>query len=383
LVEVQTGLEPLAAPEQQAALAAAMATATQALANYRSWLQRNIASMDTAFSIGPRAYQWFLVNVALIPSTPDELLLQGRQAWNRAVAWDVLEQHRNQDLPPLPVFASAQAQMETSSRNEQEIRAFLRSQDLMTVPDWLMHYRNLPLPPYLKPLAFMGVTDDLTSETRLDQDAVSYIPEPSEDLPFFARASATDPRPLIAHEGVPGHYFQLAMSWANPDPIRRRYIDSSANEGIGFYVEEMLLQAGLFSFSPRSREIIYGFMRLRALRVEVDIRLATGEFTLEEAAGYLARTVPMDPATASGEATFFASNPGQAISYQVGKLQIEQFLADAKLGRGDSFSLRDFHDSLMRNGNVPIALQRWEYLDRDDEILRLRALDTQAATVPD
>ena len=383
LVEVQTGLEPLAAPEQQAALAAAMATATQALANYRSWLQRNIASMDTAFSIGPRAYQWFLVNVALIPSTPDELLLQGRQAWNRAVAWDVLEQHRNQDLPPLPVFASAQAQMETSSRNEQEIRAFLRSQDLMTVPDWLMHYRNLPLPPYLKPLAFMGVTDDLTSETRLDQDAVSYIPEPSEDLPFFARASATDPRPLIAHEGVPGHYFQLAMSWANPDPIRRRYIDSSANEGIGFYVEEMLLQAGLFSFSPRSREIIYGFMRLRALRVEVDIRLATGEFTLEEAAGYLARTVPMDPATASGEATFFASNPGQAISYQVGKLQIEQFLVDAKLGRGDSFSLRDFHDSLMRNGNVPIALQRWEYLDRDDEILRLRALDTQAATVPD
>jgi uncharacterized protein (DUF885 family) len=188
---------------------------------------------------------------------------------------------------------------------------------------------------------------------------------------------------LIAHEGIPGHYFQLALSWANPDPIRRRYIDSCANEGIGFYVEEMLLQTGLFSFSPRTREIIYSFMRLRALRVEVDIKLATGEFSIEQAADYLAHTVPMDRDTAAQEAIFFAFNPGQAIGYQIGKIQIEKFLTDARLDRGDAFSLRQFHDFLLQNGNVPIALQRWEYLDRDDEIRRLQSLANQAATVPD
>jgi uncharacterized protein (DUF885 family) len=246
-----------------------------------------------------------------------------------------------------------------------------------------MHYRNRTLPAYLQPLAFMGVTDDLTSESRLHEDAYSYIPEPAADLPFFKRSAAMDPRPLIAHEGVPGHYFQLALSWAHPDPIRRRYIDSGANEGIGFYVEEMLLQAGLFNFSPRSREIIYSFMRLRALRVEVDIRLATGEFSIEQAGDYLARTVPMDRDTAVEEAVFFAFNPGQAIGYQIGKIQIEKFLTDARLDQGAEFSLRQFHDFLMQNGNVPIALQRWEYLGRDDEIIRLGALGSQPVTVPD
>jgi hypothetical protein len=356
--------------------------ATRALQDYAGWLQGNLDSMQTAFAIGPHAYQWFLANVALVPHSPEQLLAQGNQAWNRAVAWEVLEQNRNREVPPLPLFESAARQIQASFLKENEIRAFLESRNLVTVPDWLMHYRNRLMPAHLEPLAFLGVTDDLTSETRLDEDAYSYIREPSDTLPYFALSAARDPRPLIIHEGVPGHYFQLALSWANPNPIRRRYIDSSINEGIGFYVEELLLQAGLFDFSPRSREIIYNFMRLRALRVEVDIRLAVGEFTIERAADYLARAVPMDRETALEEAVFFAFNPGQAISYQVGKLQILRFLADAKLDRGDAFSLRDFHDFLLRNGNVPVALQRWEYLGRDDDVLRLDALSGKAVTVP-
>ena len=148
----------------------------------------------------------------------------------------------------------------------------------MTIPGWLQHYRSKPMTDHLAPLAFLGVNDDLTSETRLNEDAYRYIPEPSEDLPYFQLSAARDPRPLIIHEGIPGHYLQLALSWAQPNPVRRRYIDSSVNEGIAFYVEQMLLQAGLFDFSPKSREIIRSYSRLRALRVEVDIRLAVGDF---------------------------------------------------------------------------------------------------------
>ena len=179
---------------------------------------------------------------------------------------------------------------------------------------------------------------------------------------FFWLATAQDPRPITVHEGVPGHYFQLVVSWRNPDPIRHHYYDSGANEGIGFYAEEMTLQAGLFDDSPHTREIIYHFMRLRALRVEVDIKLALGQFTLQQAAAYLENTVPMDHETAMAEATMFSTTPGQAISYQVGKIQIMQFLADARRKDGDQFSLRKFHDFLWSNGNVPVALQREEYL---------------------
>ena len=85
-----------------------------------------------------------------------------------------------------------------------------------------------------------------------------------------------DPRPITVHEGIPGHYFQLCLSWKHEDPTRRHYYDSGANEGIGFYAEEMILQAGLFDDSPHTREIIYNFVRLRALRVEVDVKLSLG-----------------------------------------------------------------------------------------------------------
>ena len=109
---------------------------------------------------------------------------------------------------------------------------------------------------------------------------------------------AKDPRPIIVHEGVPGHYAQLWLSWSHENEIRRRYVDSGSNEGIGFYAEEMMLQAGLFDDSPKTREILYNFMRLRALRVEVDVKLATGAVHHREAADYLSRTVPMDHGTA-------------------------------------------------------------------------------------
>jgi uncharacterized protein (DUF885 family) len=238
----------------------------------------------------------------------------------------------------------------------------------MSVPDWLQHYINKKVPDHIAPLAYMGVGDDLTSETRLNEDAVSYIPEPRPDLSYFRLATAKDPRPIIVHEGAPGHYFQMALSWRNPNPVRRRYVDSGANEGIAFYVEELLQQFGLFDDRPHTREIIYNFMRLRALRVEVDIQLALGNFSIEQAGQFLAKTVPMDEATAIDEAGFFAYNPGQAITYQIGKLQVIKFLSDAKIQLGDRFNLRSFHDYLMVNGNVPIALLRWEYLGLQDEI---------------
>jgi uncharacterized protein (DUF885 family) len=176
------------------------------------------------------------------------------------------------------------------------------------------------------------------------------------------------------HEGVPGHFFQLSLSRRNPDPIRRQYYDSGVNEGLGFYAEEMMLAAGLYDDSPRSREIIYNFARLRALRVEVDVKLALGRFGIAQAADYLERTVPMDKQTAQGEGAGFATAPGLGIAYEIGKLQIERMLADRRLQQGANFTLRAFHDYVWSNGNVPLSLQRWELLGLDDDIKRVDQL---------
>ena len=340
----------------------AMPPAIDSLEQFRSWLEEKLASLPPDTAIGRENYEFFLKQVALLPYSPEQLLAMGRQEWERSVAFESYERLRNAKSPELLLFPNQAAQMEREAKDEQKIRDYLNTYNLLTVPDWMRHYRNLPLPDYVRPFSSLGVTDDLTGPTRLTQNGTSYIRHPSPSLGFFALSTAKDPRPIIVHEGVPGHYFQLTLGWTHEDPVRRHYYDSGANEGIGFYAEEMMLQAGLFDDSPRTREIIYSFMRLRALRVEVDVKLALGQFTLDQAAEYLARTVPMDATTAKEEAAMFASTPGQAITYQIGKLQIMKLLADAREKQGDAFSLRAFHDSLWKNGNVPISLQRWEML---------------------
>ncbi len=342
--------------------------AADALEKYRGWLQEKLPSLPKETALGRDAYVFFLKNVALLPYSPEELLAMGRQEWDRAVSFEAFEKQRNKDVPPLSLAKDIPTWIKDAAAKELSIRDFLKKREILTVPDWLQHYTLRPMPEYLRALQGFGETDDFTSPSRLKDNCIRYVTEPSGNLGYFWRATAQDPRPIIVHEGIPGHYFQLCLSWKHEDPIRRHYYDSGANEGIGFYAEEMMLQAGLFDNSPHTREIIYSFMRLRALRVEVDVKLALGEFTLEQAAKYLQEKVPMDEQTARQEAIAFSTGPGQAITYQIGKLQITKFLAEVRLQQGEKFNLHAFHDFVWKNGNVPIALQRWEYLGSNMEV---------------
>jgi hypothetical protein len=368
LEEMSRHLKPELDSASAGVLDPAVRAAISAFEGYRGWLQARLAAMSNTVAVGREGFVFFLKHVALVPYSPEQLTTMGRQEWERAVAFEAYESNRNSNLPQLAPARDQAAQMAREQRQEQEVRDFLNRKNILTIPAWVQHYRNLPYPAYLAPIAAFGVADDLTNPSRLKDGATSYIKTPSPDRGYFDRSTARDPRGIIVHEGVPGHYLQKVLSWTNDDPIRRHYYDSSANEGIGFYAEEMMLQAGLFDDSPRTREIIYNFMRFRALRVEVDVKLATGDFSIEQAAHYFVKTVPLDRETAMEDATFYASVPGVGISYQTGKLQIVKLLAEARLAQGDKFSLRGFHNFLSKNGNVPIALLRYEYLGKTDEI---------------
>ena len=361
-LRMQKALAPQLTAADNEALQQVMPAVVAALTQYRSWLSSKLPSARKDTAIGRDNYIFFLRKVALLPYTPEQLLAMSKQEWSRSVAFEAYQQAHLAGAPPAPLFPTAEAQIQAEKDDEEKVRTFLVDQQILTVPASMKHSRNLLLPAYLEPFQDMGVTDDLTGPSRLDQDGTSYIRVPRPNLGFFNLSTAHDPRPILVHEGVPGHYFQLCLGWHNADPIRRHYYDSGANEGLGFYAEEMMLQAGFFDDNPHTRETIYSFMRLRALRVEVDVKLALGEFTLQQGADCLASTVPMYKATALDEAAFFSSTPGQAISYQIGKLQITQLLADARRKQGADFSMLKFNNFVWNNGNVPISLQRWELL---------------------
>ena len=370
-------------PELADQIHAACDVGALALTGYREWLVAERPEMGTWSPVGTEQYEWFLREVAVLPLGVDELLTIGSLELSRAIALERLELNRARltgtPRPPLP--AGAAEQVEREALLEREVRRFYVEQNLLSQPETLRHYRTAPLPRYLEPLLFLGVDDGLPSPTRLDENGVSYVPPPSPDLPYFNAANALDPRAGIIHEGA--HYQQLALSWRHPRLVRRHFYDSGPNEGIAFYNEELMLVAGLFEDAPHTRPIIYNFMRLRALRVRVDVGLATGRLSIADAAEYLGTEAGIDPQTAAREAADFAEGPGQAISYQIGKTQILQLIADAGRMRGD-LSLQQVHDYLWLNGNVPIALCRRELLGLTDQLERLGvpAVNPEVAAPP-
>lgn len=361
LREMAAGLKPYTDRAQQARLDRSVERAIVAFGRFEKFLRHARPGLPEETAVGRDAYAYFLSDVALYPYEPEQIASMGRQAWARSVLFEQLEANRNAGVPELPIANSIDDVIAKLNADEIKIRQFLEAQNILTVPDWVGHYKGRAFPPYLKPIGWLGRTFDVSEPARMSRDATVYLPDPSPQLGYFNLSIARDPRPIIVHEGVPGHFFQLSLGWRHPDPLRRRYYDSGANEGTGYYAEEMMLQAGLWDDDPKTREIIHNFARLRALRVEVDVKLALGEFTIADAADYLEAMVPMDRATAEEEAVFFAAAPGQAISYQIGKLQTTEFLAEARVREGSDFDLRRFHDFLWLNGNVPIALLKGEY----------------------
>lgn len=352
---------------------AAAERAATALEEYRAWLEKALPALPAQSAIGRDKYVWFLRNVALMPYAPEELVARAEQEWRRAVAFEGLEENRNRAVPPLTMATTTEEWIERNRKAELAVRDFVEQRGVLTLTPGLQHFTLRAVPPYLDALGDFVEVDDFTGPSRLDRDGIRYVSPPSPTGGYFWVADAKDPRIQIVHEGTVGHYGQLCASWKHPDPIRRHYYDSGANEGIGFYAEEMMLQAGLYDDSPHTREIVYNQMRLRALRVIVDVKVALGTFSPEEAAVYLEKNVPMRAEDARTEVVEMGETPGQKIAYQTGKLQIVQMMEDARIKQGAVFSVRKFHDFVWLNGNVPIALQRWELLGLDDEMKKVES----------
>jgi hypothetical protein len=340
-----------------------------AFVNYREWLISNLDSFKPISAIGKDNYEWFFKNVALVPFTTHELNMIGELEWDRAVVLEQisLNKHKKIAIPAIP--SSAAEQVKNEANDERQVRQFYAEQGILSQPQTLKHYLNAPLPAYLAPIKWLGVTDDLTGPARVDEDGYSYVPEPHNKLPYFYAANARDARAGIVHEGA--HYQQLAISWRHERVLRRYYYDSGVNEGIAFYNEELLLAAGLFDDKVHSQTVMYNFMKLRAMRVIVDVGLATGRLDIASATAYLEKKVPMDHETAYEEAVFFSSSPGQALTYQIGKTQILKLFSDVvsdKKAKSEAFNMQEFHDYLWKNGNVPLSLLRFEFLGDVSEI---------------
>jgi hypothetical protein len=187
------------------------------------------------------------------------------------------------------------------------------------------------------------------------------MPAPSGGKPmdpkFYEFTYAAASWTIIAHEARPGHELQFdSMVERGVSLARARYAFNSTNaEGWGLYAESIILP-----FMPADGQLVSMLYRMwRAARAFLDPELQQGKWTFDTARDYLEKEVVLSPASATQEAERYTfRNPGQATSYFYGFIRLRALRREVEERLGSRFDVQRFHDAILGEGLLPPDLMR-------------------------
>ena len=161
------------------------------------------------------------------------------------------------------------------------------------------------------------------------------------------------------HEGIPGHHLQLAIA-AELEGIaefRKWSFIAAYGEGWGLYTERLADEMGLYS-SPMDRMGMLAADSMRACRLVVDTGMHALGWSRQQAIEYMVANSPQRESHVHAEIDRYVVSAGQALAYMIGRLEIQRIRAEAEQRLGDRFDIRQFHDTVLASGAVPLPLLR-------------------------
>jgi uncharacterized protein (DUF885 family) len=158
------------------------------------------------------------------------------------------------------------------------------------------------------------------------------------------------------HEVIPGHHVQVALAQELTDvPLLRRVTPINAfAEGWGLYAERLADDMGLYSSDVARLGMLAGDS-MRAARLVVDTGLHAFGWGRQRVIDFLRTNTPTPPVDIERETDRYIADPGQALAYMVGRLEIERIRAGARQALGERFDIRGFHDAILSNGELPLG----------------------------
>ena len=359
-------------PNEMEPLTKARDAALSALHQFADHLEGRLPQMVDFAPMGEKNYNDYLKRILLLPLDAAEVEMIGRvelahfrtlEAWLPDPSLADPDPARSKNIPPdqasfLKAYESRQAAM----------IQFLKEHRLVTLPDYLGKFEIRQLPEAFKPTSPGGF---MNPPGVYDKDPAGFYFIPTynpQSKNFYIRAAIEDPRPILGHEGIPGHFMQLSIANHLTDEIRRQHQDGLFVEGWALYGEEMLMRNGLYPVGSASQGQVLRLARYRSARIGVDVNLHTGKWTFEQAVKYFMEAGGLDRESAEGEAAGAASNPTQKISYIIGKWQIMELLGRYRDKMGKDFRLGQFHDDLISHGSLPLSVINWIMLDDPSDV---------------
>jgi uncharacterized protein (DUF885 family) len=350
-------------PAERAELVKARDAALASIHGFADWLERRLPGMVPFKPMGEENYNYILQNIYLLPLKARDVEMLGQAELARYRALEALlpdpsladpNPARSKNVP-----ADQAAFLKAYESRQEEMINFLKTNRLISLPDYLGRFYIRQLPEAFKPTSPGGFMNPPGVYDK-DSSGFYFIPTYNpESKNFYIRAAIEDPRPILGHEGIPGHFLQLSIANHLTNEIRRQHGDGIFVEGWALYGEEMLMRSGLYTNNSPGQGQILRLSRYRAARIGVDVNLHTGKWTFDQAVKYFMEAGGLDREAATGEAAGAAASPTQKITYMVGKWQIMRLLGKYKDQQGANFRLGQFHDELLKNGSLPLSIVEW------------------------
>jgi len=163
---------------------------------------------------------------------------------------------------------------------------------------------------------------------------------------------------LSAHEGVPGHHFQLALAQEieGVPMIRKLYPFTAYAEGWALYTEWLLDEIDVYENDAYGNLGRLQAEMFRAVRLVVDTGIHNQRWTREEAIDYMYENTGMPMGDVVSEIERYIVMPGQALAYKVGMMHIQDLRSKAESELGDAFDVAEFHDVVLMNGSLPLEI---------------------------
>jgi uncharacterized protein (DUF885 family) len=217
--------------------------------------------------------------------------------------------------------------------------------DVIATPEYLR--KVLPFAAYFEPAAF----DPDPKGIYVVTPSVDGDPDAMREHNYASISNTS------IHEAYPGHHLQLDTARRHPSLTRLLADAPEFVEGWGMYSELMMREQG-FDAAANFRLNMHTDAIWRACRIILDVRMHRGEISVDEATDFMIEQTNFERPNAQAEVQWYTYRPTYPLSYLLGRTLLLGLRADEERRLGDRFSLKAFHDALLRSGSLPISFHR-------------------------
>ena len=372
--------------EQKARLNAAIETAKNAVADHQTWLEEELLPRANGdFRIGAELYDVKLAFALNSPLSRKEVTARAEQEYEnvRNQMYEVatvvyLEKHPMTAFPDNPDESYKQsiirAALEEAYRQLpprdgivaiakeqlQEAIDFVIERNIVTMPEE-------PVEIIIMPEFQRGVTVAyLDPPGPLDREqpafyAVAPLPDDwtEEQVESFLREyNIYSIQDLTIHEGVPGHYLQLALSNRYPSTLRGILWSGPFVEGWGVYAEQMMIDEGYQDHAPLQKLITLKWYLRGITNAIIDSAIHVDGMTREAAMNLMVEGGFQEEREAAGKWVRAQLTSAQLSTYFVGYQEHLEMRAAVEQAWGEEFTLRRYHDQALSYGSPPVRFVR-------------------------